>query len=295
MAKQAVRAGNKPPRQQRPGQSPEQSEEQQEIEEELEFAGQKFTKKQVEELISKRREYDRAASMRMEEAAKERKAAAAEVAQLRNLAAQLQQNPWAIHEHMGLNPDELAEKRLAASIQRSQMTPEQIELEKSRAELQALRQEQENYKQEKQKQAHQQRVQYWQDYFDKAIGSALQSKSIPRTAHSAQRVRQAFEDLIEAGHQIDDTTAAMAVDMARERATSESLGLFTDMADANPKMLVEMLGGLDGKIIKAIQREAVARHNGMVQPKPKQAAPAPAPKPKGPLTLEEVRAQLRIS
>jgi len=276
----------------KPGAKPAEAAETPDDDPEFDFDGEKYRKSQLADLAKKRREYDRAASQRMEEAAKIRKESQAREGELRAAIEQFKENPWALFEHAGLNPDEVAEQRLAKQLQRQQMSPEAIELEKARAELQRIQQEKQKLEDDTKKSTHEQRVTHWKQYFDKAIGSALESGSLPRTAHTAQRMRNALEDLVDAGHQMDETAIAMAVDIARDRATTETQGLLGDLAKANPRALVEMLGGLDGEIVKAIQRLAVERHESSARPKPVQAAPKPQPKPKGPPTFEEVRKQL---
>lgn len=264
---------------------------------EFEFDGEKYKKSQLADLAKKRREYDRAASQRMEEAAKLRKEVAAERAEMQAALQQFKQDPWALFQHAGLNPDEAAELRLTSQLKRQQMSPEALELERANAELQQLRQQQQQAQEAAKQQAHEQRVQHWLQYFDKAIGSALESGSIPRTAHTGQRVRQAMEDLVDAGHQLDDTTAALAVDIARDRMLTETQQLLGGLASQSPKMLVELLGGLDSEIVKAVQRLAVERHEASARPKPVKTQQVAAPKPKtqGPPTFEDVRKQLGIA
>lgn len=261
---------------------------------EFDFDGEKYKKSQLAELAKKRREYDRAAAQRFEEAAKIRKAAEAREAQLTSALEQFKTNPWALFEQAGIDPNEVAEQRLAAQLKRQQMSPEAIELEKAQSELARLQKEAADFKETQQKQAHEQRVKHWLGYFDKAIGTALETGGIPRTARTAQRVRQSFEDLVDAGHKIDDATGSLAVDLARDSMVTETQQLLGEVAKTSPKMLVELMGGLDSEIVKAIQRMAVERHESSAQPKPK-AHKQPTqlqPKPKEIPTLEDIRKRL---
>lgn len=264
---------------------------------EFDFEGEKYKKSQLAELAKKRREYDRAAALRMQEAAEIRKTAQAREAEITRALEQFKKNPWVLFEQAGINPDEVAEQRLAAQLKRQQMSPEAIELEQAKAELQRLQQEQTKFAEEQKKAQHEQQVKHWLGFFDKAIGSALETAGIPRTASTAQRVRQAYEDLVDAGHKIDDATGQMAVDLARDNMLTETQQLLGEVAKSSPKMLLELLGGLDGELVKTVQRMAVERHNSSAQPKPKpkqESAPS-KPKSNAPPTLEEVRRKLGIA
>jgi hypothetical protein len=263
---------------------------------EIDFDGEKYKKSQLADLAKKRREYDRAASLRMQEAAKIQKAATAREAELTRALEQFKANPWALFEQAGINPDEVAEQRLAAQLKRQQMTPEAIELETARAELQRLQKEQAEFAEQQKKAQHEQQVKHWLGFFDKAIGTALETAGIPRTASTAQRVRQAYEDLVDAGHKIDDATGAMAVDLARDEMMTGTQQLLSEVVKTSPKMLLELLGGLDGEVVKTIQRMAVERHNGAAQPKPKPKQPntPQVEKPREIPTLEDVRKRLGV-
>jgi hypothetical protein len=109
----------------------------------VEAFGEKMTRKEYKELreVQKRRqEFDRAAHAKMREAAEQRKAIEAEKAEIVRLANSLKENPWALHEKFGLNAEELAEQRLIKSMQRAQMTPEQIEMAEMKAKIAACQQ-----------------------------------------------------------------------------------------------------------------------------------------------------------
>jgi hypothetical protein len=62
-----------------------------------------------------------------------------ETAELKKLFSQeigrMKQDPWAVLEELGLNPDELAEMRIQQRIEEMKKSPEQIENEKMRKEL----------------------------------------------------------------------------------------------------------------------------------------------------------------
>ena len=70
--------------------------------------------------------------------------------QVDNFIKGLRENPDSILEQMGINVDDLAEKRLQRKIQEMQMTPEEREKEKMRAELEELKKEKQRAEQERQ-------------------------------------------------------------------------------------------------------------------------------------------------
>lgn len=71
-----------------------------------------------------------------------------EAAQLKKLYSQeidrLKQNPWEVLKELGLDPSDLAEKKLREDIEELKKTPEQIENERIRRELQEYRQKMQN-------------------------------------------------------------------------------------------------------------------------------------------------------
>jgi hypothetical protein len=71
--------------------------------------------------------------------------------QVDSLLEQLQKDPEAVLEKLGMNVDEMAEKRLARKIEEMKKSPEQIEKEKMAKQLEDLRQEKKRIQEEKEK------------------------------------------------------------------------------------------------------------------------------------------------
>lgn len=108
-----------------------------EIEDEIDLAN--------EQEIVKRLQLAKAAQKRMQEAAQYRKQIEESEQEISEFLEQLKQNPLAVlkHPELGLDLRQVVESFLEEEVERSKMTPEQIELEEAKAKLRALEEEKE--------------------------------------------------------------------------------------------------------------------------------------------------------
>lgn len=266
--------------------------------EEVEAFGEKIKRSEYQRLkkeAERQQEHIRAANKRFEEAAKLNREREARDQQFNSALQQFKGDPTPLFEAAGMDPVQWAEQQLTRALQRKQMSPEQVQLEQARQEIESLKSQQTKAAEQAKTQKFEAETQRWLQFFDRAIGTALESGRIPRTPHMGNRVRQVYSDLIDAGHRVDDpATAQLATEIARDNSLVETQELLGQVAKESPEFLIELVGGLDGEIVKTIQRLAVARaESSAPKPKPQQPArPAPKPQTKAPPTFEEVRARL---
>jgi hypothetical protein len=108
-----------------------------EFEDEIDFAN--------EQEIIKRLQLAKAAQKRMQETAQYRKQIEETEQDLSEFLEQLKQNPLSVLKHpdLGLDLRQVVESYLEEEVERSKMSPEQIELEEARSKLKALEEEKE--------------------------------------------------------------------------------------------------------------------------------------------------------
>ncbi len=252
----------------------------------------KVRRSKVKDIISKRRDFDRAAHQKFEEAAKlrrENETRDSDYAKLEARAKKGDKNAiWELAQKLGLDPDEMAENRLTAALERSRMTPEQLEMEEVRAENQRLKDESESFKKTAREQYQEQLTNHWVQQFDKMIGPAMTSVKLPKTPHSVARMAAIIEGFISKGQPIDAEWAAQVVQGEQRATIRESLDACDDDAT-----LLDLLGE---RTVARVNKLQLARAMGGAIPpqKSQQRSSSPAPKPKQPPTFEEVRKQLRF-
>lgn len=108
-----------------------------EVEEEIDLANE-------QELV-KRLQLAKAAQKRMQEAAEYRRAIEETESEIDEFLEGLRSDPLAVlsHPELGIDLKKIVENYLQQEVEKSQMTPEQIELEEARAKLKALEEEKE--------------------------------------------------------------------------------------------------------------------------------------------------------
>lgn len=260
----------------------------------VEAFGEKMTRKEYKELreVHKRRqEFDRAAHTKMQEAANRRKEVEAREADILRLANSVKEDPWAFMERMGLNPDEIAEQRLVKSMQRAQMTPEQIEMAEMKAKLAKYEQtEGERAKTAKEARQTELKKQHIQRY-DQQIGQAMEAVNLARTRSTAAKVARVMADYKADGVDVDPKVAAEIVRGDYHTEISHEL---VELVKTNPRAAIALL---PKELVAEIKKQAVQKAADFVpqaQPRREPQSPLPQPKPKVPPTLEEARAKMGI-
>lgn len=201
----------------------------------------------------------RASFKKMEEAAKERKQAEA-------LRERLKADPWAAMKDLGLDPDDLAERRVWERIQASQMTPEQRKA--LEAEQRAKRAEEE-LKAEREKATASERERLAKVEFQKIdteITEALTKNELPKTPDTVRRVAQLMERSLELGLNLAaDDVAKLVVDEFRESMRRAVKGMTPAQAEA-------IFGG---EFMKTLRKHDLSRIRAAKAQAPKDEAPTP--------------------
>ncbi len=250
----------------------------------------KIKRSKAKEIITKRRDFDRAAHKAFEEAAKMRRENEASEGDFAKLQARAKKGDkaaiWELAQKLGLDPDELAENRLSTALERSRMTPEQLEMEEIRAENKRLKEANEATAAEKHQQQQEELTGQWVQRFDTMIGPAMSAVKLPKTPHSVSRMAAIIEGFIAKGQPIDAEWAAHVVQGEQRATIRDSLDAVDDDAT-----LVDLLGERTIERINKLQLQR-AIGGGAVPPQPKQPRQVGTIKPKQPLTFEEARKKI---
>lgn len=155
------------------------------------------------------------------------------------LFEQLQNDPEAVLEKLGMNVDEMAEKRLARKIEEMKKTPEQIEREKMEKELEDLRKEKKRIEDEKQKAELERARDEQAQQIENDISSALEdSKSVlPKNNPIVlQRIAQTMLLAMQNGYA--DVTAKDVIPLVEKQWKEELNNLFNVLPEDTLEMLV---------------------------------------------------------
>lgn len=159
--------------------------------------------------------------------------------QVDHLMDMLKNNPEEVLEKMGLNVDELAEKRLAKKVEELKKSPEQLEREKMQKELEDLRKEKKRIEEEKQ-QAELEKMRNEQaQKIETDIQTALDdSKSIlpKKNPLVMQRVAQTMLLAMQQGYK--DVTAKDVIPLVEKQWKQELNELFAVLPEETIEMLV---------------------------------------------------------
>lgn len=250
--------------------------------------GEKLRKSEVarlRDLEKNRKKFDAAAHKKFEETNARARQLAEREARIEAALARMKEDPWAIHQEAGLNPDELAEQRLARAVEQERLTPEQIELREAKAELARIKAQQEENEAKTKAERQQQLSEHFVRQYDQEVAQALVSQKLPKTVEAAHSVIEEMIRYREAGHEID---ATMAAQFARDRLHDRTRKIVAEISD--PEEFAEFIGP-EGMALAQKAWLARAEQKPQAPPKPRVQQPQ---KPKVPKTFEQVRAELGI-
>lgn len=231
---------------------------------ELDFGEFKVKKSEAAKALAKRRELDRGAFAKFEEAKKIRDEVTAE-------REALKKDPWSVLKKHGIDPDKAAYERLQRLVQEQEMPPEQRQLMEERAKIEQERAEIEKWRSEQETQKQQAELQAFEQETMKQIVPALEKSGLPKHPFSLALMNQHAMGQLRAGAENPDweIAAEQAKDFSEEFARSWLASLVS-----NPKALVEKFP----EVAKAIREHDLASVRKAPAPSGKPAAPAKAPK-----------------
>lgn len=151
---------------------------------------------------------------------------------------ELMNDPWAMLEELGIDPDELAEARIAQTIEQLQKSPEQLEREARDAELEELRRKLKEQEEEREGLEFQRLQREAEEDLDNQITDALSSTTeLPKSPYVVKRIADAMLTAMENGQ--EDITAKDVVPWVEKEINQEIQDLFSAMPD---KLLEQYLG-----------------------------------------------------
>jgi hypothetical protein len=245
--------------------------------------GLKLKKSELRDLVKRRKEMDRGANERFQEAAKLRKEAEAERAQAQALVSGLSKDTKAALRAAGIDPIKFAEQALAEALEEHQLTPEQKRLRELEAREKAREEEEAQRKADADAQQEAQAVDYFTDQLSGAFLGALQSLKLPDDdlPEAVARMSQRFEALMDAGEPID--VMAIAEDV-RDRMFAAPKHRFQSLSDE------ELLRQYPEEAERF--RKALLKQTQTTKQPATTAARDPMPKPKKGLTRAELEARI---
>jgi hypothetical protein len=252
--------------------------------------GLKLKKSEARERLKRQREFERASHKRMQDAAAERKAAAAERESTKRQLEAVDID--AILQQRGINPDQWAENRLTKSLQRQTMTPEQLENEQLRTKLEQLEGNQKKTAEIQKQERHQALTKQYFAHFDQLIGESMTKfGKLPKTPAAVGKVADVMAEYLDAegNLQIDPM---LAMEIAYDNAAADTRQLLESIVGSNDPRSLEQLEELIGpKVMQAVQRRAIAKAQGLpANPAPKQQRQTQPKTETGQfMTMEEAR------
>lgn len=214
--------------------------------------------------------------------------------------ALLKKDPWALLEKHGLNPDELAEQRMLALLEKqrrmAEMTPEdqaRTHVQSEREKLQAEREAFEKHQYETQLQHEQGRIlPVFTEHVPKALAAAglVDDKGAP-IGPASDLLRTYLQDAIDAGSGVTPETIQWAAQAARNdvnqmlQATTKGL---------KGQALVDFLGKDVANELRRHDRDEYLKKRNAPPAAPKPTdAPAPKEPERGYMTLQEFERSMK--
>jgi hypothetical protein len=181
--------------------------------------GVKLKRSELRDVYKRRKELDRGAFDKFQEAAKLRKEAAEAKEQAQQIVAGMSKDYKAALRAAGHDPIKVAEQILAEALEEYQLTPEQKEARDAKAKLAEYEQ-----REQEQKQAHEEAqraaaVAQWEQRFDAGFTQAIQTSGLPKTAKVVSRMAEKVELYWGQGVQVplDEIAAEVKQDLIQER------------------------------------------------------------------------------
>jgi hypothetical protein len=150
----------------------------------------------------------------------------------------LRQDPWAVLQELGLDPDELAELRIQSRIEEMKKSPEQVEKEKIQKELQEAREEARRLKEERESEQFEKMKEQAAVQIESEIEQALDShKTLPKSRHIVKRIADSMLWAMDNGY--SNVSAEDVMPMVEKEWRDEMSRLMDD----SPEDILEQLIG----------------------------------------------------
>lgn len=198
----------------------------------------------------------------LSEAAKERRAIAQQRAEVEQRLERLRQAPDEVLAELGVDPDELALRRLQEAARREAMSPEQVELMERERQLAAREQKLQQIEQQRQQQAQKAAEEEAFRHAQETLVPALEASGLPKNHATLSLLADVGESMLDAGLEL--TPEALAQE-ARAIVMERTQSVLRDM---KPAQLVQVLGK---DLVRALMKHTVEQSRSSLRP------PAPQP------------------
>ena len=140
----------------------------------------------------------------------------------------LQEDPWAVLEELGIDPDELSESRIQQRIDQMKKTPEQIEQEKMEAELIELRAKIKKEKEEKEAENYKRLQAEQEKEISEQIEAAIDSTTqLSRSPYVVKRIADTMLYAMDKGYH--DVTAQSVAPLVEKEIREEIRSMMENM------------------------------------------------------------------
>lgn len=243
---------------------------------EVELApGQKLKLAELKKEYARRREHERAASMKFDEAAALRK-------QVQSALSLINTDPEEALRRFGLDPVQVAQQTLAKRMQREQMSPEQREFEERKAAFEAREKELQEREGKIQEHQRAEYVRQWEQHYQRSFEKAAQSRGLPASPRVLARMAEIADSYI--ANDRDDVLFDDIADQVKDELQEEN-GHFLGQLDGKA-----LLSVLPKNVIEQIRKELVAQvRQPQAQPQQQRAEPQPRQQ-RGFISMDEARA-----
>lgn len=200
-----------------------------------------------------------AGSRALSEAAKERRAIAQERAEMEKRFERLRQSPDDVLAELGVDPDELALRRLQAAAQRESMTPEQLAMAEREQALSAREAKLQQMEQARQAEAAKVAEQQAFEHAQQTLIPALEASGLPKNHATLALMADVALDALDAGVELTPEQVAQETRaLVMERTQSVLRGM-------QPAQLVQVLGK---DLVRALMQHTVEQSRSAARPPP---------------------------
>jgi hypothetical protein len=251
---------------------------------EIDFGDFKVKRSEAAQALKKRKELDRGAYEKFQQASQMRKEAEQRESQVRELLGALGKDAKSALKHAGLDPVKVAEQILSEALAEHQLTPDQREARQARAELDKLKAEKAEIEGEKQRTAYAAEVSKWEQHYETQAINAIKASHLPATPAVLARIAAKAEAYVDAGIEVsmEDVAHEVKSDLIAE-LRSVRTGIADDQIDEF----------YDKEELERLRKRFIKQVSGQQQQQPKAETTYGRTQKGKPLTRAEFEERLR--
>ena len=197
-----------------------------EIEEEIDFNDEEGLKRKLQKAYSAEQKWQEAANLRKD---------------VEVFIKEMQTNPFAIMEQMGMNVEEVVGKYVDDKLVEMQKTPEQIEQEKVQKELEDLREQKKKMEDEaKEREMQQMRDKYAQEIENEIEAAITSRNNLPKSPYVVRRMADTWSTAINHGLEV---SADQVLEVVEQEIIAELNDMFNTVPEDTFEAVVEKVLG----------------------------------------------------